>query len=89
MDMKIVLAPQFEEMVREKLASGLYASPSDVVHDALRLMLEHDQKQLATLVRLRKDIQDGLSSGPAVEWDADDIIRAGHLRRGAKVESGA
>lgn len=89
MTMTIKLAPQCEEIVREKLASGVYASASEVVHDALRLMQERDQVQVAKFVQLRQDIEDGLNSGPAVDWDPDDVMRAGHVRKAAKVESGA
>lgn len=89
MTMEITLAPQFEEMVREKIAFGVYTSASEVVHDALRLMQEHDKMQVEKFAQFRQDIEDGLSSGPAVEFDADDIIRAGRARRAAKAESGA
>ncbi|ATQ77858.1 type II toxin-antitoxin system ParD family antitoxin [Massilia violaceinigra] len=80
MTMKIVLAPQFEEMVREKVVSGLYTSASEVVHDALRLMHEHDQVRIAKLAELRHDIQAGLDSGPVVDWDPDEIKLSGRAR---------
>lgn len=73
--MDINLTPQLEEMVREKVASGLYTSASEVVREALRLMEEKDQLRMAKLDQLRKDIQDGLDSGPAVVWDADEVKR--------------
>lgn len=73
--MDINLTPQLEEMVREKVASGLYTSASEVVREALRLMEEKDQLRIAKLDQLRKDIQDGLDSGPAVVWDADEVER--------------
>jgi antitoxin ParD1/3/4 len=40
MPMNINLSPQLEEFVRQKVASGLYASASEVVREALRLMEE-------------------------------------------------
>jgi antitoxin ParD1/3/4 len=86
--MNITLAPQFEDMVREKVASGVYTSASDVVHDALRIMQERDQFQVAKFLQLRQDIEDGLSSGPAVDWVPDDIVRAGHAKRAAKAAAG-
>lgn len=57
--------------------------------DALRLMQQHDNIQVAKFAKRRQDIEDGLGSGPAVDWDPDDIERAGHARRTAKWESGA
>jgi antitoxin ParD1/3/4 len=89
MDMNISLTPQLEEMVRQKVLSGLYTSASEVVREALRLMDEKDQLQAAKLDQLRQAIQEGIDSGPAVELDADDVKRAGQARRAAKVEGGA
>ena len=37
MGMNISLTPQLEEMIRQKVDSGLYNSASEVVRDALRL----------------------------------------------------
>ena len=36
MGMNVNLTPQLEELVREKVSSGLYNSASEVVRDALR-----------------------------------------------------
>jgi antitoxin ParD1/3/4 len=84
MGMNINLTPQLEEMVREKVNSGLYTSASEVVREALRLMEEKDQLLAAKLEQLRKDIQDGLDSGPAAAWDLSDIKRQGRAKRAAK-----
>ena len=37
MGMNVNLTPQLEELVRSKVASGLYTSASEVVREALRL----------------------------------------------------
>ena len=89
MCINISSTPQLEEMVRQKVASGLYTTASEVVQEALRLMDERDQMRVAKLDQLRQAIQDGLDSGPAVEFDREDVKRAGRARRAAKVESGA
>lgn len=88
MGMNINLTPQLEEMVRQKVTSGLYTSASEVVREALRLMDEKDQLREARLCQLRQEIQEGLDSGPAVEWNPDEVKRSGRARRAAKVESG-
>jgi antitoxin ParD1/3/4 len=80
MGMNINLTPQLEEMVRQKVTSGLYTSASEVVREALRLMEEKDQVRAAKLEQLRNDIQEGLNSGPARAWDAEDIKRAGRAK---------
>jgi hypothetical protein len=38
--MNVNLTPQLEELVRAKVASGMYSSASEVVREALRLMDE-------------------------------------------------
>ena len=40
--MNVNLSPQLDEMVRQKVASGLYTSASEVVREALRLMEQQD-----------------------------------------------
>lgn len=80
MGMNINLTPQLEEMVRRKVTSGLYTSASEVVREALRLMEEKDQVRAARLEQLRNDLQEGLNSGPATAWDAEDIKRAGRTK---------
>ncbi|MDQ1834542.1 type II toxin-antitoxin system ParD family antitoxin [Massilia scottii] len=87
--MKIVLATQFEEMVRAKVVSGLYSSASEVIHNAPRTMHEHHQVQIAKVADLRQDIHDGLDSGPAVDWNPDEIKLSGRARRATKVENAA
>jgi antitoxin ParD1/3/4 len=84
MGMNINLTPQLEEMVREKVASGLYTSASEVVREALRLMDEKDRMRAAKLDQLRQDVQEGLNSGPATAWDPEETKQAGRAKRAAK-----
>jgi antitoxin ParD1/3/4 len=78
MGMNINLTPQLEEMVRQKVNSGLYTSASEVVREALRLMEEKDRLRAAQLEQLRQDIQEGLDSGPAAAWDSAAIKHPPH-----------
>lgn len=87
--MKINLTPELEEMVKQKVTSGLYQSPSEVVSEALRLMEEQNQLRLAKLGLLRQEIHEGLASGPVIVWDPDEIKRAGRARRAPKAAGGA
>lgn len=89
MGMNINLTPQLEEMVRQKVTSGMYTSASEVVREALRLMEERDALQLARLEQLRRAIQEGMDSGPGVAWDPADVKRAGRAKRASKAENGA
>jgi antitoxin ParD1/3/4 len=81
MGMNINLTPQLEDVVRRKVTSGLYTSASEVVREALRLMEERDQMRAAKLEKLRNDIQEGVNSGPATAWNAEDIKQAGRTKR--------
>jgi antitoxin ParD1/3/4 len=84
MTMNINLTPQLEEMVRQKVASGLYTSASEVVREALRLMEEQDRLRALKMDQLRRDIQDGINSGTGTLWSAEEIKEAGRVRRAAR-----
>ncbi len=70
MSMNVNLTPQLEELVRAKVATGMYNSASEVVRDASRLIAQQDQAQSLKLEQLRQEIQLGLNSGEASKWDA-------------------
>ena len=74
MGMNVNLTPQLEELVRAKVATGMYNSASEVVRDALRLMAQHDQAHEVKLEQLRQEIKLGLNSGEASTWDAASLI---------------
>ena len=81
MGMNVNLTPQLEEMVRQKVESGLYGSASEVVREALRLMQEQDRLRAARLEQLRQDVRAGLDSGPAASWDPAQVKQQGRSRR--------
>lgn len=87
MGMNVNLTPHLEEMVRQKVDSGLYTSASEVVREALRMMEEKDRLHEARLAQLRQDIREGLDSGPAKAWDPELIKREGRARRAVKARS--
>ena len=63
----IALGEPFIEFARRKVESGEFASTSEVVREAMRQYIAEDTK----LEALRREIQKGLDSGPAVEFDID------------------
>ncbi len=81
MPINVNLTPLLEEMVRQKVKSGLYTSASEVIREALRLMGEQDSFRQAKFDQLRQDIRAGIESGPATVWDADEIKRAARKRK--------
>ena len=58
--MNVSLTPELEELVAQKVKSGLYNSASEVVREGLRLIVEQDRLREIKLEELRKDIQVGL-----------------------------
>jgi antitoxin ParD1/3/4 len=85
MTINVSLTPQLEEMVRQKVAGGLYNSVSEVIREALRLMDAQDRLQAVKLEQLRQDIQNGLESGAPTPWNAEEIKQAGRKRRAARI----
>jgi antitoxin ParD1/3/4 len=49
--MNVSLTPDLENLIREKVDTALYASASEVVREALRLMVEHDKRMKITAMR--------------------------------------
>ncbi len=82
--MNINLTPQLEELVRQKVSSGLYTSASEVIREALRLLEEQDRMRAVKLEQLRKDIEDGFKSGLATPWDTNELKQESRKRRAAK-----
>ena len=77
MSLNINLTPQLENLVRQKVESGRYNSASEVVREALRLMEQQNELGAAQLERLRRDIREGLESGPSRPWSVAEMKRHG------------
>jgi antitoxin ParD1/3/4 len=63
----IALGEPFIEFARRKVESGEFGSTSEVVREAMRQYMAEDDRILA----LRREIQKGIESGPAREFDID------------------
>lgn len=90
--MNINLTPKLEEMVREKVKSGLYNNASEVVREALRQMHEKETIKVWTKEELEIEIQKGIDSGCAGEWtkqDVADIKQRGREKLAALSEQNA
>jgi len=57
----ISLTPELEQLIEDKVKTGLYHSASEVVREALRLLRERDLLQELTLLELRRDIEIGMN----------------------------
>lgn len=82
--MNVSVGKDFEDFVKSKVASGDYASASEVVRDGLRLLREKDLILEARLQALRGEIQKGLDQadagqlldGPAVMAELRELIKS-------------
>lgn len=60
--MNVSLTPKLETYIKQKVEDGMYNSVSEVLREALRLLVERDSFQAIKLEALRKDIDQGLAS---------------------------
>ena len=79
--MNVSLTPELERLVSELVESGRYRSASEVVCEGLRLLAVRDGADRAKLGALRRLIQEGIDSGPAVPLDMDEIIANAQAER--------
>lgn len=59
--MNISLTPALEKFVQEKVATGLYNSVSEVIREALRLLVLKENISQERLNMLNQDIEEGLA----------------------------
>lgn len=58
--MNVSLTPELEELVKQKVESGMYSSASEVVREALRLFKDQETLRQIRLEELRKEIAIGI-----------------------------
>jgi antitoxin ParD1/3/4 len=74
------IGEHYEKFVRDLVASGRYASASEVLRDSLRLLEDAEVLRGVRTEELRKLIQEGIDSGPSEPWDVEDIKAEGRRR---------
>lgn len=70
------IGDHYEAFAKKLVASGRYASISEVLRDGLRLMEEREVLRDWKLTELKKAIQEGLDSGEPEPWESSDDIKA-------------
>jgi antitoxin ParD1/3/4 len=75
--MNISLTRELDEFVTKKVKGGSYHTASEVIRDALRLLIERDHIYQIRLQELHKAVKEGLDSGGAIP--AESVYR--ELRR--------
>jgi antitoxin ParD1/3/4 len=84
--MNISLTPELEQLVSQKVSSELYASPLEVIRDALCVLDQQDAGQQAWLNEMREQIAAGLAQlkrgeGIPGEQVFDELRRKSQQRR--------
>ena len=75
--MNVLLTPKLEDFIKQKIDQGSYSSVSEVICEALRLLVERDVEKEMKLVALRRDLQEGIDSlgrGEGKPLDIDEVI---------------
>lgn len=74
--MDIELTPKINQWISEKVASGLYRSPDEVILEGLRLLKRQEEQRLAAIQDLRQEILVGIKQLDAGKSDifSDSII---------------
>lgn len=58
--MNVKLTPELEQIVREKVQSGLYSDQSEVIREGLRLLVERDREYSEAREAWRRSLVRGL-----------------------------
>jgi len=85
--MNVSLTPELEKWVESRVQSGLYASSSEVVRAALRMLVQEEQARTQSLTSLREAVEEGLEdlrAGRVVPFDDDFVENVKRMSRQRK-----
>lgn len=74
--MNVSLSPELEQLIEEKVKTGMYNSASEVIRAGLRLLQEQDELRQIRLQELKREVQKGLDQierGEVV--DGDEVFK--------------
>ena len=92
--MNVSLTAELEQLVNEKVASGMYHSASEVIREGLRLLKERDELRRVQMDEVRRDVMLGVEQVRAGRGKryaggaelADAIKRRGRQRSKKRLE---
>ena len=73
----ISLGSYFEQFIQSRISEGRYTNVSEVIRAGLRLLEEEESKVIA----LRNAITDGIDSGLATDFDAQEHLASLKAKR--------
>lgn len=74
--MNVNLTPELERLIHEKVQSGLYNNQSEVVREALRLLVEQDRLRREHTEKLSSALVEGLAQADRGELiDGEEVVR--------------
>jgi len=81
--MNVALTPEFEALIRRKLATGMYKNAAEVVREGLRLLAEEDDWKADVRRKIREGVKQ-LRAGQVVDGEkaVDEVVRSLRRRRG-------
>lgn len=81
--MNVALTPEFEALIRRKLATGMYKNAAEVVREGLRLLAEEDDWKADVRRKIREGVKQ-LRAGQVVDGEkaVDEVVRNLRRRRG-------
>ena len=85
--MNVSLTPELEEMVNQKVKSGMYNSASEVIREGLRLLKEQDEMKRIRQEELRREVLKGYEQaqrGESRSLDVEVIKAEGRKRLAAR-----
>lgn len=71
--MNVSLTPELEELVNQKVKSGMYNSASEVIREALRLLQEQDEMKRIRQEELRREVLRGYEQSQRGESQPLDV----------------
>ena len=75
--MNVSLTPELEQLIRRKLASGMYKNAAEVVREGLRLLAEEDEWK----AEVRRKIAEGMAQARAGQIVDGEEVAARLLKR--------
>jgi antitoxin ParD1/3/4 len=94
--MNITLTPELENLINEKIKSGKYDSPGEVIREGLRLLKEQDELKRIRMEELRREVQKGIddmregrfTTYSSTEELAEEIIKEARAEFEARKNNG-